>query len=176
MFGQLPGVMRTEVGYTGGENTKPDYGSVCAGDGHTEALKIVFDPAVISYERLLEVFWSLHNPSQRMTEQYKSAIWPQTSDQARIAAAVIAAKEKNSALPIFTDLEAPKKFYKAESYHQNYKSKNRLRWGLVAVYFLASNVLPPGTVPQQALLVQVLGGVIFASYLPQLLSVFEKFF
>lgn len=166
-------MVSTEVGYTGGENNAPTYGSVCAGDGHTEALKIVYDPAVVSYERLLEVFWSLHNPSMRTTLQYRSAIWPQTQAQARIAAAVISAKEEQSALPILTEMGSPKQFYKAEGYHQNYKVKNRLRWALFAVY-IGVSYLPMGTLPQQALLVQVLGGVLFLTYLPQLLSVFEK--
>jgi len=164
----------TEVGYTGGGNKAPTYGSVCAGDGHTEALKVEYDPTAVSYDKLLEVFWSLHNPSQRTTTQYKSAIWPQTREQAEIAAAVIASKEEKSVLPIMTDVEEPKEFYKAEWYHQNYKLKNNIRWALFAAYFAVS-YLPAGSVPYQTLLVQGLGAVLFASYLPQLLSVFEKF-
>lgn len=166
--------MRTEVGYTGGGNKAPTYGSVCAGDGHTEALRVEYDPDTVSYDKLLEVFWSLHNPSSRTTTQYKSAIWPQTPEQAEVVAAVIASKEEASVLPILTDIEQPKEFYRAEWYHQNYKFKNRIRWVLFAAYFAVS-YLPVGTLPQQTLLVQALGAVLFASYLPQLLSVFEKF-
>eukprot|EP00976_Prorocentrum_cordatum_P098161 1191287-Prorocentrum_minimum.AAC.2 len=174
VFGKLPGVLRTEVGYTGGGNKNPTYGSVCAGDGHTEALKVEYDPATITYANLLEVFWSLHDPSWETTAQYKSAVWPQTPEQAAVAASVIAGKEAKSVLPILTEVEeAPRQFYKAEWYHQNYKVKNRARWALFAA-FVALGYLPAGSVPYQPLLARALGVVLFVSFLPQLLSLLQR--
>lgn len=175
MFAQLPGVVATQVGYTGGDAQKPTYGSVCGGDGHTEALRVQFDPNVVTYSQLLDTFWSLHNPSQRAPEQYKSAIWPQSDAQAEVARAAIAAKEATSALPIMTELQPPREWYAAEWYHQNYQIKNRIRYALLAVY-LALGYLPEGSIPVQPLVQQALGAVLFLSYLPQLLSVFDKFF
>lgn len=163
------------MGYTGGDNAKPTYGSVCGGDGHTEALKVIYDPSQVSYKELLDTFWSLHNPAIRYDKQYMSAVWPQDAEQARLVSESIAGKEEKSVMPVFTVVENPKPFYKAEGYHQNYKFKNNIRMAIFAVY-IAVTYLPPGTVPQQALVSQVLSAVLFASYLPQLVSVFDKFF
>lgn len=175
MFAQLPGVVATQVGYTGGDAKKPTYASVCGGDGHTEALRIQYDPSVISYAQLLDTFWSLHNPTQRAPEQYKSAIWPQDDAQAEAAREAIAAKEQTSVLPVLTELQPSKEWHAAEWYHQKYKYKNRIRYALLAVY-VALGYLPDGSIPSQLLIQQALGAVLFASYLPQLLSVFEKLF
>ena len=80
--------MSQRVGYTGGDSEEPTYGSVCGGDGHTEAVKIEFDPNVISYEQLLDTFWAEHNPSgYKPKVQYKSAIWPQNKAQEAAARA-----------------------------------------------------------------------------------------
>jgi len=175
VFKQLPGVLGTEVGYTGGENDQPSYQSVCSGDGHTEALRIRYDPNEVSYEQLLDKFWSLHNPSARYDVQYKSAIWPQNEEQAAIASAAVAAKEEASNLPIFTDLQKPKEFYAAEWYHQNYKFKNKIRLAMLGTYIFLS-YMPSGSIPGKTVLEQILAVLIFTSYIPQLLSVFEKFF
>ena len=82
----MPGVTKTVVGYTGGQGKNPTYDSVCANDGHTEAIQIEFDPEKVSYEELLEVFWKAHHPSDGKA-QYKSAIWYQDEEQRRIAEA-----------------------------------------------------------------------------------------
>jgi len=163
----------TEVGYTGGGNKAPTYGSVCAGDGHTEALKVEYDPTAVSYDKLLEVFWTVHDASWETTAQYKSAIWPQTREQAEIAAAVIASKEAESARPILTEVEAPREFHKAEWYHQNYRFKNRIRLAFFAV-FLVVTYMPAGSVPHQTVLSRGLGAALFATYLPQLFSLFQR--
>lgn len=106
------------MGYTGGDSDNPTYGSVCGGDGHTEALKIEFDPDVISYDSLLEMFWEEHNPSgYKPKVQYKSAIWPTTDAQAEKATAskkAIQDKYGN----VHTDIEPPKQWHDAEEYHQ----------------------------------------------------------
>lgn len=88
LFWQLPGVYSTAAGYTGGYTPNPTYREVCSGDtGHAEAVRIVYDPSVISYEQLLQVFWENHDPAQGMRQgndhgtQYRSAIYPLTPEQ-----------------------------------------------------------------------------------------------
>jgi len=160
------------VGYTGGTNAKPTYGSVCGGDGHTEALKVTFDPSVVSFSELLDTFWSLHNPTARYNTQYMSAIWPQNQEQSRIVAESIGQKEEKSVLPIATVVDGTTPtFYKAEWYHQNYKAKNRIRLAVFALY-IALPYLPP--FQGQELLTQVLAAALFVSYVPQLVSTFDK--
>lgn len=106
------------MGYTGGTSDNPTYGSVCGGDGHTEAIKIDFDPDVITYENLLDMFWEEHNPSgYKPKVQYKSAIWPTTPAQATAAeASRKAISEKYG--PVHTDIESAKEWHDAEEYHQ----------------------------------------------------------
>lgn len=159
------------MGYTGGTNAKPTYGSVCGGDGHTEALKVTFDPDVISFSKLLDTFWSLHNPTARYNTQYMSAIWPQNEEQSRIVAEAITQKEEKAVLPIYTVIDEPKPFYKAEWYHQNYKFKNRVRMVLFALYIGLPYVQH---FPGQEMFTQFLAFVLFCSYLPQLVGVFDK--
>lgn len=88
LFWQLPGVYSTAAGYTGGYTPNPTYREVCSGDtGHAEAVRVVYDPSVISYEQLLQVFWENHDPAQGMRQgndhgtQYRSAIYPLTPEQ-----------------------------------------------------------------------------------------------
>ena len=88
LFWQLPGVYSTAAGYTGGYTPNPTYREVCSGDtGHAEAVRIVYDPSVISYEQLLQVFWENHDPAQGMRQgndhgtQYRSAIYPSSGGQ-----------------------------------------------------------------------------------------------
>ena len=90
LFWQLPGVYSTAAGYTGGYTPNPTYREVCSGDtGHAEAVRIVYDPSVISYEQLLQVFWENHDPAQGMRQgndhgtQYRSAIYPLTPEEGR---------------------------------------------------------------------------------------------
>ena len=117
---KLDGVVSQRVGYTGGDAEEPTYGSVCGGDGHTEAVKIEFDPNVISYEQLLDTFWAEHNPSgYKPKVQYKSAIWPTSESQREIAIASRDAIESKYG-SVHTDIEDEQQWWDAEEYHQKY--------------------------------------------------------
>lgn len=134
-FRVLPGVISTEVGYTGGHTEFPTYETVCSGDtGHAEALKIVFDPEKISYEALMKIFFANHNPTTKDQQgpdfgsQYRSVIFFTTPEQEKQAKA---AKEKEDASgtwkhPVVTEITAATKFYPAETYHQKYLQKRGL--------------------------------------------------
>lgn len=162
-------MVNTRTGYTGGDGPrKPTYGSVSAGDGHTEALRVEYDPSRVSYEVLLETFFALHDPSMDATAQYKSAIWPQTASQAAAAQAAIAQRRAASERGVLTELlQSPSEFYAAEWYHQRFWLKNWIRLGLLAMYVLMS-YLPPGVLP--APVVAATGIAAAASFLPQLLE------
>lgn len=110
------------MGYTGGNRANPTYETVCAGDGHTEAVKLEFDPSVISYEQLVSKVISQASPYSYGV-QYQSAVWPQNEMQEAMAKKV-AAKMGKSSVPIL-----PKsKWTDAEEYHQKYQEKQRRRW------------------------------------------------
>lgn len=99
---------------------------MCAGDGHTEALKLEYDPSVISYEKILEIFWKEHSPKYKSKAQYKSAIWPTTEEQMKIALAsrdAVASKWG----PVATDIEMATPWWDAEEYHQKYIEKQSMR-------------------------------------------------
>ena len=134
-FWQAPGVWTTAVGYAGGHTPNPSYQEVCSGrTGHTEAVLAVFDPAVTSYEQLLQVFWENHDPTQGMRQgndlgtQYRSAIYCQSD--AELEAAEASAAQFQSALDtagfgqITTEIAEAGPFYFAEDYHQQYLEKN----------------------------------------------------
>ncbi|EOO4582842.1 peptide-methionine (S)-S-oxide reductase MsrA [Escherichia coli] len=136
LFCQLPGVYSTAAGYTGGYTPNPTYREVCSGDtGHAEAVRIVYDPSVISYEQLLQVFWENHDPAQGMRQgndqgtQYRSAIYPLTPEQdaaaraslERFQAAMLAADDDRR---ITTEIANATPFYYAEDDHQQYLHKN----------------------------------------------------
>ena len=129
------GVYVTAVGYAGGHTQNPTYEEVCSGrTGHTEAVLVVFDPAKISYDRLLKAFWETHNPTQGMRQgndvgtQYRSAIY--TSNEAQAAAASASKASYQKALTakglgtITTEIAPAGPFYFAEDYHQQYLAKN----------------------------------------------------
>jgi len=129
------GVYVTAVGYAGGHTQNPTYEEVCSGrTGHTEAVLVVFDPAKISYDRLLKAFWETHNPTQGMRQgndvgtQYRSAIY--TSNEAQAAAASASKTSYQKALAakglgtITTEIAPAGPFYFAEDYHQQYLAKN----------------------------------------------------
>jgi peptide-methionine (S)-S-oxide reductase len=129
------GVYVTAVGYAGGHTKNPTYEEVCSGrTGHTEVVLVVFDPAKISYERLLKTFWESHNPTQGMRQgndvgtQYRSAIYTSNDAQAAAAAASKTAYQKALGAKglgsITTDVEPAGPFYFAEDYHQQYLAKN----------------------------------------------------
>ena len=134
-FWQTPGVVSTSVGYAGGFTPNPTYEEVCSGrTGHAEVVRAVFDPARVSYEDLLRVFWEAHDPTQGMRQgndvgtQYRSAIYTYGEEQRRKAEASREAYQKALAAaghgPITTEIrEAPEYFY-AEDYHQQYLGKN----------------------------------------------------
>jgi len=135
VFWQAPGVWTTAVGYSGGHTPNPTYEEVCSGQtGHTEAVLVVYDPKVTSYEALLKLFWESHDPSQGMRQgndvgtQYRSAIYTYTPEQRRAAEASRDRfqKELNAAGygEITTEIKDAPPFYFAEDYHQQYLAKN----------------------------------------------------
>ena len=135
LFWQMPGVYVTAVGYQGGVTPNPTYDEVCSGQtGHTEAVKVVFDPAQISLAQLLKVFWEEHNPTQGMRQgndvgtQYRSAIYTTTAQQAEIVAQSRASYQSalnSKGLGMITTEIAPAgTFFYAETYHQQYLAKN----------------------------------------------------
>ena len=134
LFWELPGVVSTAVGYQGGYTPNPTYEEVCSGKtGHTEAVKVVYDPAEIGYEALLKVFFEAHDPTQGMRQgndvgtQYRSAIYTTTDEQARVAEATRAAYDEALTASrmgtITTEIEPAPEFYYAEEYHQQYLHK-----------------------------------------------------
>ena len=134
-FWQVPGVWTTLVGYQGGYTAHPTYEEVCSGlTGHTEAVRVVYDPAKVSYEQLLKVFWESHDPTQGFRQgndvgtQYRSAIYTHSDEQRAAAEAsrdafqpVLAASGYG---PITTEIAPAGPFHAAEAYHQQYLDKN----------------------------------------------------
>jgi peptide-methionine (S)-S-oxide reductase len=132
-FWQTPGVVSTSVGYEGGFTPNPTYEEVCSGQtGHAEAVRVVFDPAKVSYADLLKVFWESHNPTQGMRQgndvgsQYRSAIFYQSDDQRALAEESRIGYQKRLAEAgygeITTEIVPAPEFYFAEDYHQQYLS------------------------------------------------------
>ncbi len=131
-FGRVPGVGTTSVGYTGGTVENPSYQDVCTGrTGHAEAVEVTFDPSRLGYEDLLEVFWALHDPTQRDRQgpdvgtQYRSAIYTHGPEQEAAARASLARLDVSGRLPgpIVTQIEPAGPFYQAEDDHQRYFEK-----------------------------------------------------
>ena len=134
-FWQTPGVLATAVGYAGGYTPNPTYEEVCSGrTGHAEVVRVVFDPRVVSYQSLLQLFWETHDPTQGMRQgndvgtQYRSVIYALSAAQRRSAEAACA--EYQAALSaaghgaITTEVLPAAEFYYAEEYHQQYLAKN----------------------------------------------------
>jgi peptide-methionine (S)-S-oxide reductase len=135
LFWQLPGVIVTAVGYQGGSTPNPSYEEVCSGrTGHTEAVKVVYDPKQVSLDTLLRTFWEEHNPTQGMRQgndvgtQYRSAIYTTTPEQAEVVdksrAAYQQALGKQGLGQITTEIAPADEFFYAETYHQQYLAKN----------------------------------------------------
>jgi methionine-S-sulfoxide reductase len=133
LFQKLNGVVDTEVGYTGGNIDNPNYEIVKTGlSGHAESIKIIFDPKIISYQKILKYFFSIHDPTQLNRQQndigsqYASIIFYLNNQQQQIAESIIKeANDKNIFdKPIATKLHQAKKFYPAEDYHQDYLKMN----------------------------------------------------
>ena len=134
-FRQLPGVLSTRVGYTGGTTANPTYKDVCSDrTGHAEAVEVEYDPAKLNYETLLNVFWENHDPTQVNRQgpdygsQYRSAIFFHSEEQRAAAAASKAALENSGRLskPIATQIVPAVEFFAAEDYHQQYLEKRGL--------------------------------------------------
>ncbi|CAO3447586.1 Peptide-methionine (S)-S-oxide reductase MsrA (EC 1.8.4.11) [Azospirillum argentinense] len=134
-FWKVPGVWSTMVGYQGGHTPNPTYEEVCSGrTGHTEVVRVVYDPAKVGFEELLRVFWEAHDPTQGMRQgndvgtQYRSAIYTHTDAQRAAAeasrASYQARLEQAGFGPVTTELREAPPFYYAEDYHQQYLSKN----------------------------------------------------
>ena len=134
-FWETPGVHSTAVGYAAGYTPNPTYQEVCSGQtGHNEVVRVVFDPAQVSYEQLLKVFWEGHDPTQGMRQgndagtQYRSGIYCYSDEQTQIAEA--SRRDYEAALrdvgygPITTEILPAPAFYYAEDYHQQYLAKN----------------------------------------------------
>lgn len=131
VFERLPGVKSVTSGYAGGHTDFPTYEQVCAHTtGHAEVIQIEFNPAVISYEKLLDMFWEAHDPTTLnrqgadVGDQYRSVIFYSDDAQKAAAEKSKAAAAKNFSKPIVTVIEPLKKFYKAEAYHQDYFRTN----------------------------------------------------
>jgi peptide-methionine (S)-S-oxide reductase len=133
VFEQVRGVDRVESGYCGGQNPNPTYRQVCGGDtGHAEVVQVTFDPAVITYREILEIFFAIHDPTTLNRQgadvgtQYRSAIFYHSPDQRQTAEQLIA--ELNSAgiwsRPLVTEVVPLAEFFKAEDYHQGYFQAN----------------------------------------------------
>ena len=134
-FWQQTGVYSTSVGYAAGYTPNPTYQEVCSGlTGHNEVVRVVYDPAVISYEQLLKVFWESHNPTQGMRQgndvgtQYRSGIYVYSAEQRQLAEASLAAYQQALSAAghgkITTEILDAPEFYYAEDYHQQYLAKN----------------------------------------------------
>ncbi|QKG22719.1 peptide methionine sulfoxide reductase MsrA [Actinomadura verrucosospora] len=134
-FWQTPGVVSTSAGYEGGYTPNPTYEEVCSGlTGHTETVRVVYDPSRVSYDDLLRVFWEAHDPTQGMRQgndvgsQYRSAIFARTDGQLKAAEASRDAYQPVLTAagygPITTCITPATDFYYAEDYHQQYLQKN----------------------------------------------------
>jgi peptide-methionine (S)-S-oxide reductase len=134
LFWQLPGVWTTLVGYQGGHTPNPTYEEVCSGrTGHTEAVRVVFDPARVTYEQLLKTFWEAHDPTQGFRQgndvgtQYRSAVYTHSAEQQKTAEASRDAFQsvltRAGYQAITTEIVPAGPFYPAEGYHQQYLHK-----------------------------------------------------
>lgn len=134
-FRQVPGVLSTGVGYSGGTLENPTYRDVCGGrTGHAEVVEVEYDPGRVSYEQLLDVFWENHDPTTLnrqgpdVGEQYRSAVYFHDADQEAAARASKQELEKSGRhrRPVVTEITAAAPFWRAEDYHQQYLEKRGL--------------------------------------------------
>ena len=130
VFEKTKGVKKTTVGYTGGKTKNPTYEQVCTNKtGHAEAIQIMYNPEEIKYDRILEIFWNIHNPTQLNRQgpdigtQYRSAIFYHSEEQKKIAEQSKESKQKQYNKKIVTEVIPAKEFYPAEEYHQKYLEK-----------------------------------------------------
>ena len=137
-FSQITGVTATQVGYIGGTLDNPTYEAVCSGStGHAEAVEIEFDPQRITYDELLDVFWSIHDPTTKdrqgpdVGSQYRSAIFVHDADQRTAAEASMKARQdaRTDGRTIVTQIVDAPTFWPAEDYHQKFLEKRRSKFG-----------------------------------------------
>ncbi|WP_395405138.1 peptide-methionine (S)-S-oxide reductase MsrA [Pseudoduganella sp. UC29_106] len=131
---EVRGIKSVESGYCGGSQPDPTYEQVCTGDtGHAEVVRLVYDPAVISYRDILEIFFTIHDPTTLNRQgndtgtQYRSVIFHQNAEQEATARQVVAEMAHVWDAPIVTELSPAQTFYKAEDYHQNYYAQHPLQ-------------------------------------------------
>jgi len=131
VFDEIEGVEKTTVGYTGGTTKNPTYEQVCTDKtGHAEAIEILYNPEITTYEQLLETFWMMHDPTQKNRQgpdigtQYRSAIFYHNEEQRQIAEQSKQQKEKDLGMKIQTEITPAPNFYPAEEYHQKYHEKH----------------------------------------------------
>ena len=129
-FAERHGVVSTAVGYIGGSKTNPTYKEVCTGrTGHTEAVEVMFDPTQVTYADLLEMFWGMHDPTQKNRQgwdigtQYRSAIFTTSSHQEDVARRSMERAQTGYRKPISTEITNADTFWRAEEYHQRYLRK-----------------------------------------------------
>ncbi len=132
VFEQLPGVVDVEAGYAGGRTPSPTYEEVCSGtSGHAEVARVTFDPSRITFGRILDVFWTSHDPTTRNRQgadvgtQYRSAIFYQDEVQKITAEQSRASAQSSFENPIVTEISPLRAFYPAENYHQDYYRQNQ---------------------------------------------------
>ena len=130
IFDGLAGVESVESGYIGGHVVDPTYREVCGGaTGHAEAARIVFDPAIVTFDEILDIFFEIHDPTQLNRQgndvgtQYRSAIFPHSPSQEAAARAAIARTQPEHTRPIVTTIEPLSTWYPAEGYHQEYHAR-----------------------------------------------------
>ena len=131
IYQQLKGVLHVESGYAGGQVVRPTYEEVCTGTtGHAEVVRISFDPSVVSYRNLLEIFFTIHDPTTPNQQgndkgtQYRSAIYVHSPEQQAVAEQVIRDMANVWDAPIVTEIAPISGYYPAEAYHQNYYRQN----------------------------------------------------
>lgn len=138
-FDNVKGVIETTVGYTGGHKENPTYEEVCSGKtGHAEAILVVYDPTIVSYEELLKIFWQNIDPTQEngqfadIGSQYRTEIFYFNERQKELAekSKTELERQKKFSKPIVTKISPAQKFWPAEEYHQKYYLKNSLRYQL----------------------------------------------
>ncbi|HWU98192.1 MAG TPA: peptide-methionine (S)-S-oxide reductase MsrA [Oxalicibacterium sp.] len=134
VFQQLKGVSAVESGYTGGQVENPSYEQICEGTtGHAEVVRLTFDPSVVTFREILEVFFTIHDPTTLNRQgndvgtQYRSVIYYHSPEQQETAKQVISEMANVWDAPIVTELSPAETYYKAESYHQNYFRQNPMQ-------------------------------------------------
>ncbi|MBI2655564.1 peptide-methionine (S)-S-oxide reductase MsrA [Candidatus Woesearchaeota archaeon] len=132
-FRQIKGVVSTQVGYSGGNMGNPTYEDVCSDEtGHAEAVEVIYNPEKVSYEKLLDVFWQNHNPTQLNRQgpdvgtQYRSAVFYHNENQKKAAEKSLKEQQKKYKDKIVTEIKPAAAFHRAEEYHQQYLEKRGL--------------------------------------------------